>query len=240
MKSSNARFLHTPHHPTTADEPGLGKSITVLSLILQTAGLMTDSGSHAKERVTEDDIFRAYWDECIPCEFQKQDLTALSGRLARAFRFQVQIFDKLRSAITRGLFHSFEYFEREMRYELLQLVDNLICTTMDIFLTNCSSFRNHLDTLFPPGSGDAQIGNDMKNHFEEMVNEYKETQIQNARRSYSKSSSNPDSSVAALWETFERRKFIDSLIETQGSLIVVPWVLLDHWRVRHMHASLNI
>ena len=76
---------------------------------------MTDNGSHAREKVTQEDIFTAYWDECIPSEFQKQDLTALSGRLARAFRFQVQIFDKLRSANAKGEFRTFADFEKEMR-----------------------------------------------------------------------------------------------------------------------------
>lgn len=71
------------------DEPGLGKTITVLSLILQTMGLSTEEGGssdgHDKgtsdreggDDEVDDTIFNAYWKESIVPDFRRQALTKL-------------------------------------------------------------------------------------------------------------------------------------------------------------------
>jgi SNF2 family DNA or RNA helicase len=45
------------------DDPGLGKTITVLSLILQTAGMLPESPTIVGKSVESDKIFNAYWEE---------------------------------------------------------------------------------------------------------------------------------------------------------------------------------
>jgi len=81
------------------DEPGLGKTITILSLILQTMGLSTESKESDETSVTavdchqkqskcapqpsDDDIFRAYWKELVPLEFRRTELSRLMNRLKK-------------------------------------------------------------------------------------------------------------------------------------------------------------
>jgi hypothetical protein len=70
------------------DDPGLGKTITVLALILQTAGLTTQVSSptshvpHFKEP-DDDTLFASYWRENVPEDFARQDLLKLVNQIDR-------------------------------------------------------------------------------------------------------------------------------------------------------------
>jgi hypothetical protein len=74
-----------------SDDPGLGKTITVLSLILQTYGLSTEMdetepASEAPESGADRDaegIFRPYWAEKVTSEFRRPLLTRLFNSLLR-------------------------------------------------------------------------------------------------------------------------------------------------------------
>jgi hypothetical protein len=78
------------------DDPGLGKTITVLSLILQTFGLSTvqETGSNKRsEDVTNqrkkrnlEKIFSAYWREHVPDFFKRQLMNRLLGEVRKADR----------------------------------------------------------------------------------------------------------------------------------------------------------
>ena len=69
------------------DEPGLGKTITVLSLVLQTAGLSTESSMEKvmQEGSGTDDksLFDSYWRECVPPSFQHADLNRILNKVAK-------------------------------------------------------------------------------------------------------------------------------------------------------------
>jgi SNF2 family DNA or RNA helicase len=73
------------------DDPGLGKTITVLSLILQTIGLTSTTTSHetmssAEETLTKnrtDEIFDAYWSETMTADFRRPALFKLYRRIQR-------------------------------------------------------------------------------------------------------------------------------------------------------------
>jgi hypothetical protein len=69
------------------DDPGLGKTITVIALILQTLGLSSEEISPAedeesKAELSETTIFSAYWREQVDPIYQRQDLYRLT-RLAQ-------------------------------------------------------------------------------------------------------------------------------------------------------------
>ena len=91
--------------------------------------------------------------------------------------------------------------------------------------------RDVIGTTFPSDRDqECQTnGERLKNHFLRLVQSFKQKQHLSAVRSSSKS--RLDSTVAALCEAHERKKFLDSLMPSKGTLIVVPFVLLDHWRV---------
>jgi hypothetical protein len=74
------------------DDPGLGKTITVLSLVLQTFGLSTErtnkdnnaQGNYDKEDSYEESIFREYWKEQSIPTFRAQSLNKLLSSFIRA------------------------------------------------------------------------------------------------------------------------------------------------------------
>jgi len=194
-----------------ADEPGLGKTITVLSLVLQTMGLTTketDQNSQSRSgSPSEEDIFRAYWKESVPKDFRREDLLSLTNRLSRKNKSQVYVpFSSVRIGIKDDSYVAqFDHYERDMRDEI--------------------------NASFPEDSVEQrEIRDALQQQFNEMIQSYKSKQIHSASRSYAKVTSHPNSAVASLYEAHERRKFLDSLISSHGTLLVVPSVLLDHWR----------
>jgi hypothetical protein len=64
-----------------------------------------------------------------------------------------------------------------------------------------------------------------------LVNEFKAKQVQSAKKSFSRSSAKPNSSVAALLERRNYEDLLSSLKPTAATLLVVPGTLLDHWEV---------
>ena len=69
-------------------------------------------------------------------------------------------------------------------------------------------------------------------NFRTLVKEFKAKQLQAAQKSFARSSAKPNSAVAALIEEENRKRVLDSLVSSSGTLIVVPGVLLEHWQVR--------
>ncbi|KAL7558179.1 hypothetical protein ACA910_016232 [Epithemia clementina (nom. ined.)] len=208
-----------------ADEPGLGKTITVLSLILQTSGLATtkrdpdcnqgnidddDVGGGGRESrqiteqlTSEEEIFRAYWKESVPTDFRRADLLSLTNRFVQKNRAAIYIpVAEIKAKIGRDGYDDFEPF----------VVDML----------------NAIQSFFEESSDQPNDGDLLKTQFLDLVGKYKKKQMQSAAKSCSKA--RLDSSVTALYEAYERRKFLDSLIRSKGTLVVVPSVLLDHWR----------
>lgn len=73
--------------------------------------------------------------------------------------------------------------------------------------------------------------------------EFKEHNVEQARKYFSSVASKPNSAVAALVSDARRIKFLKSLLPSKATLLVVPAVLMDHWEVRpllsHFHYRLH-
>lgn len=65
--------------------------------------------------------------------------------------------------------------------------------------------------------------------FTTLVDEFKAKQVQTAKKSFSKATAKPNSSVAALLEKRHQEELLDALKPTAGNLLVVPSTLLNHW-----------
>ena len=65
----------------------------------------------------------------------------------------------------------------------------------------------------------------------EIVVDFKEKQLQTAKKSFSRSAAKPNSSVAALLEMRNYEELLSSLQPTAATLLVVPGTLLNHWEV---------
>lgn len=64
--------------------------------------------------------------------------------------------------------------------------------------------------------------------------------MQLAKKSFARTTSKPNSSVAALVERNNQIKLQESLTPSRGTLLVVPSVLLEHWQDQiRLHINLN-
>jgi hypothetical protein len=71
----------------------------------------------------------------------------------------------------------------------------------------------------------------LKNIFSRSLQDFKHTQLASARKSFSNANSKPNSIVAALIEDENKKRLIGTLVPSKGTLLVVPAVLLEHWKV---------
>ncbi len=62
------------------------------------------------------------------------------------------------------------------------------------------------------------------------MDDFKQNQVQSAKKSFGRASSKPNSSVAALVALDNKVKLHNALIQSSGTLLVVPSVLLEHWQ----------
>jgi SNF2 family DNA or RNA helicase len=219
------------------DDPGLGKTITVLSLILQTMGLSTkcndrvdidstdnDDDSEKKSGATsvDDRIFNEYWGDHIVPDLQKQALTKLFSNFLRSGGDVFHFFennDPINNIIQNPI--SLKNIRQRIQSPGY---DTFLAFETDVKLCFTNAMMNH-----PVDSVIHQSASRLNGVFIHTIKDFKETQIQTARKSFGRPSSKQNSRVAALVEQSIANKLKNALIPSSGTLLVVPNVLLDHW-----------
>ena len=95
-------------------------------------------------------------------------------------------------------------------------------------------------TLYNPSENVVhQAAQRLTSKFRSLVEQFKLNQINKAQKSFANASSKPNSAVAALIDERNRKKFLESLVPSSGTLIVVPGVLMEHWQVMGVVGSHN-
>jgi SNF2-related domain len=106
------------------DDPGLGKTVTVLSHILQTMGVSTKSctgtdesvGEAEEEALAENDIFVAYWEEQTVSHTRRPALLKLVNDLSKSIKIKRFCASSVRRKIELDEYGTnFAEFEREVR-----------------------------------------------------------------------------------------------------------------------------
>jgi hypothetical protein len=114
---------HVARGGLLCDDPGLGKTITVLSLILQTVGLSTDSASKESNAGAVvgggppdiKDIFKAYWRELMTRDFRLPTLLKLLNGIVRSLQLRSNFpVAKLRKAVAADRYENFSLFEEDI------------------------------------------------------------------------------------------------------------------------------
>jgi hypothetical protein len=216
------------------DDPGLGKTITVLSLILQTLGLSTekeitkgDQAASKEDEDVDDKIFKAHWKENMVQEVRRQEMTQLFNAFLRCnadivcflevsdrvhdgavFRNIVCLKD-IKARIVEDEYDEFEKFDSDVKLCFLHVLSEASEDSM-----------TH------------QAASRLLGIFKGMVEAFKRKKVGVARKSFSRSARRPDSEVAAFVEKTNLERLNDALLPSCGTLLVVPAVLLDHWVVR--------
>ncbi|KAL3914146.1 MAG: hypothetical protein SGILL_006216 [Bacillariaceae sp.] len=223
------------------DDPGLGKTITVLSLILQTMGLSTAKNethqgddnaakktASAEVESVDEQIFRAYWKENMVPGFRRQDLTKLFNTFLKT-----------------GL-DIYYFLEKSDLFNHKGLMQNAVCLKdikarieQDAYGDSFDKFETDVRLCFMNGML-SRAPNDLVYMaaarltmvFDRAVKEFKQKKVQIARKRFSRSAKRPDSEVAAIVEKTNAERLTDALLPSSGTLLVVPSVLVDHWVLR--------
>ena len=216
------------------DDPGLGKTITVLSLILQTMGL----SSHSKKDEYEDDtvvcndhlIFDAYWREQVPEPYQKPDLLKLLGKLERS-NPNSHIFYYPVDPEADGCVDYYDVIKDPMEFQTIQrrIESGRYSKSFERFYRDVRLVFNNALSYHKEGSPVAELAAELRERFETIVSLFRDSNVQIAKRYFSNAEAKPDSSVAALIERQARRQLLNSIIRSSATLLVVPGTLLQHW-----------
>jgi len=75
--------------------------------------------------------------------------------------------------------------------------------------------------------------------FKGLVDEFKRVQLKSAKKAFSNSSGRHAHRVSSIIQHQARRRLLDALIPSSGTLLVIPRVLMDHWQVSIVENRLN-
>ena len=221
---------------------GLGKTITVLSLILQTFGQSTERPVTASEKnsfSSDDEVFRSYWREGLTSVGRTPELLRLVNQLRQAdpesgyFEFPIDPIkdgaDKyfeivkepicMRDILARINVHGYgDDFER-------------LCSDIDLCFRNAMLYN-------PPEHDIHKAAKRLSQNFTALVTQFKSEKTKSAKKAFSSISAKPDSSVAAILAERANDELLDSLYPSSGTLLIVPNPLLKHWEEQiSMHVN---
>ena len=218
------------------DDPGLGKSISVISLILQTFGLSTkkealtnDSNAFSKEN-EDDEIFRSYWREGVTDFGRTPELLRLVNELRRCDKdsiyFEMPIDPKVDGAedyydVVATPICMADILEKINTHNYGHDFEGM-CTDVQLVFRNAMLYN-------PPDHHVYKAAKRLSDKFKELVQTFKESQTKSAKKAYGSITSKPDSSVAAILAERANDELIDSLYPSSGNLLIVPNTLLKHW-----------
>ena len=177
-------------------------------------------------------IFEAYWEEQIIPEFRCQALTKLFSTFLRSSREINLFFDNfwMRELPTKETDPSYQQpiSLKEIRGRINRSIygDSLMGFISDVesCFVNATSNNEVSDQI-------RQAAQKLLSVFRGKIRDFKTSQIETATKSFSRSSSKPDSMVAALIEKNNADQLRKALLPSSATLLVVPAVLVDHWMV---------
>ncbi|KAL7548569.1 hypothetical protein ACHAWF_011856 [Thalassiosira exigua] len=212
------------------DDPGLGKTITIISLILRSFGLSTEATADSKQ--TDDDaLFYSYWYSSFITEHvRKPALLKLITRLIKSDResgwFVPPIDEFLADCPDYLGIIPDPISLQEIRYKY----SKSDCKALREFERDVRLCFSNAMTYNPEGHHVHNAAKRLSNNFEEILVEFKKEQLRIASRSLSRMKN--DEGAKSLVDAFEAKKraeLEEPLVPSKSTLLVVPVPLLTHW-----------
>ena len=220
------------------DDPGLGKTITVMSLIMRSFGLSTEARVNSAQAVDHDELFYSYWNSSF--------LTAIDRRTA-VLQLITRLINSDREStwfvlpIDPILDEAPDYLEVISHPISLQEIRKKYrsdCTNFKAFEADVElCFLNGM-TYNPPHHAVHEAAERLGKNFRAFVSEFKLQYIERAAKSISRMAKDP--SAMSLVNSFESKKnaeLAEPLLPSSATLLVVPNPLIHHWKeqmLRHI------
>jgi hypothetical protein len=215
------------------DEPGLGKTVTVLSLILRSLGLSVDATTNNNHTAIDDEaIFHSYWEsEYVTVHVRRPVILKLITRLLKSDKESGYFVPPISS------YDLEDYFDVIKRGDEICFQDirnkankgdgyckNFKAFEADVYrvLQNAMSYNHPSDPVHKAAS---RMVDSVKN----IITEFKSEQVNTAMKSLSRIRQSDSTSLISILEGKKRAELHESLISSSSTLLVVPNPLLKHW-----------
>ncbi|KAL7538788.1 hypothetical protein ACHAXR_010846 [Thalassiosira sp. AJA248-18] len=214
------------------DDPGLGKTITVISLILRTFGLRTESavGADQAEGDINSKLFYSYWySQFLTEHVRKPSILKLITRLIKS--------DSEAGWFVPPIDHFLDdcpdYFEVIPNPISLQDIRNNYnksdCRDFKAFEADVRLCFSNAMTYNPPDHAVYKAAERLNKSFDDLLAEFKSEQIKIATKSISRMAKEPTADLVDLFEAKKRAELQKPLVSSSSTLLVVPNPLLRHW-----------
>ena len=226
------------------DDPGLGKTVTILSLILRTFGLSVESAADAVESEDLDDaaLFSFYWRSSSLTEHdRKPAILRLISQLIKSDKSSAWFVPP----VDPKLDDCPDYFDVIQTPMSLQNVRDKYnksdCRDFGAFETDVRLCFANAMAYNPPHHVVYQAAERLLKNFEELVAQFKGKQVQVAAKSVARMRNEPSASaLVSAFEAKKRAELRESLVPSSSTLLVVPTPLLQHWKDQiAMHIDFN-
>jgi len=215
------------------DDPGLGKTITVLSLILQTHGLSTESDELPTRNmndsavVSDDIIIDSYWREVLVESTRSYELRGIALQLRKrddGLYFQYNVMDVLTPDEQR-LYSEIIESPICMNDVLLKIEEDAYSSSVFDFYQDVRRIYSNAMKFNSPTHYIHQRAEYLLKELDALFVLFKQSQLQAAIASEKRTRSNLGTLIAEK----KRLDLHDNLISSRATLLVVPHTLLKHW-----------
>ncbi|KAL9186138.1 hypothetical protein ACHAXT_005376 [Thalassiosira profunda] len=213
------------------DDPGLGKTITVLSLILRSFGLSSEPSETGAQAADDDELFYSYWySSFLTAHVRKPAILKLITRLIESdaeARWFVPPIDKFLDDCPDYL----EVISNPMSLQdVRKKYSKSDCRDFRAFEADVRLCFSNAMTYNPPGHDVYRAAARMDRNFDELLAVFKREQIEVAAKSVSRMAKHEASRpLVDLFEGKKRADLESGLVASPSTLLVVPNPLLMHW-----------
>ena len=238
-KTEHAKLLPSHLRSTNAarggllcDEPGLGKTVTVLSLILRSLGLNVDT-TEDTNTIDDEAIFHSYWSsEYLTIHVRRPAILKLITRLIKSDKESGYFIPPIDTFIKHCPDY-FDFIERgnEMCFQdIRKSVNKGDCKDFKTFEADIYRIFENAMKYNPQDNVVHKAGKRMIENAERILAEFKSEHVNIALKSLSRIRLSESPSLTNMLEAKKRAELHDPLVASCSTLLVVPNPLLNHWK----------
>lgn len=226
------------------DDPGLGKTITVLSLLLRSFGLTTVKAVVDSDAgVDENSLFYQYWHSSFLTEHVRRPaILKLISRLIKSDKESGWFVSPMEEFLACDALHA--YFDTISQpiclQDLRKKYDKSDCKDFKTFESEVRKCFSNAMKFNPIDDAVYRAAERLSKNFADILAEFKAEQLKVAVKSMSRMAKHGDSSLLDAFEARKKAELEKHLVPSSSTLLVVPPSLISHWEEQMlMHIDFN-